>query len=354
MSWTALRPWTDLLAFALAAMVGFFASGAVVRLLGIWAGRTTTTIDDLLLRHLRRPIRLVLTLGSARAALPFLDVPPDLGEWLRHAHVVTTILIVVWALHGALNVAEALLEARLGAGPAAAPLRTQFRALKNLISFGIGLVGVALALMTFSQVRQFGTSLLASAGVAGVVVGFAAQRTLATVLAGLQLAFTQPIRIGDVVVVEGEWGWVEEITLTYVVVRVWDQRRLVLPVTYFLEKPFENWTRGSTDLIGSVYVFADPTVDVEAVRTELRSILESTPLWDRRASALQVTDCDGQALTLRATMSAADSAQAWDLRCLVRERLMAFLSRDGAGSLPRRRVQLEPIEAPRTSPVPPH
>lgn len=342
---TALHPWTDLLALALAATLGFVLSGALVRLLVVWAGRTSTSVDDLFLRYERRPIRLVVTVASARAALPWLDLSPGLREALSHAHVLATILGVVWALTGALNVAEELLQTRLGSSPTAAPIRTQFHALKNILSFGIGLLGVAFALMTFSQVRQFGTSLLASAGVAGVVVGFAAQRTLQTVLAGLQLALTQPIRIGDVVVVEREWGWVDEITLTYVVVRVWDQRRLVLPVSYFLEKPFENWTRSSTDLIGSVYVYADPTVDVGAVREELRSILESTPLWDRRSSSLQVTDCAEQALTLRATMTAADSGQAWDLRCLVRERLLAFLSRDGARALARRRVQLEGLDA---------
>ncbi len=287
-------------------------------------------------------MRLVLTLAAARTALTWLNFSPALTDALSHAHVLATILGVVWGLTGALNVAEALLQPRLGTEAAAAPVRTQFRALKNIISFGIVLLGLAFALMTFSQVREVGTSLLASAGVAGVVVGFAAQRTLATVLAGLQLAFTQPIRIGDVVVVEREWGWVDEITLTYVVVRLWDQRRLVLPVGYFLEKPFENWTRGSTELLGSVYVFADLTVDVDVVRAELLRVLQSTSLWDRRAWALHVTDCGEQSVTLRAMMSAANSDEAWELRCLVRERLVAFLRGLGSSGLVRKRLQVQP------------
>jgi small-conductance mechanosensitive channel len=194
--------------------------------------------------------------------------------------------------------------------------------------------------MTFEKVRQLGATLLASAGIVGIIVGIAAQKSIATLFAGIQLAITQPMRIDDVVIVENEWGRIEEITLTYVVVRIWDLRRLIVPITYFLEKPFQNWTRISADILGTVFLYVDYTVPVEAVRTELRRILESSPLWDGQVCVLQVTNATERTVELRALMSAADSSSGWGLRCEVREKLIEFIRQNYPEGLPKVRAEL--------------
>jgi small-conductance mechanosensitive channel len=178
-----------------------------------------------------------------------------------------------------------------------------------------------------------------STGVAAIILAFAAHQTLGNLLAGFQVAFTQPFRIDDVVIVEGEWGRIEEITFTYVVVRIWDQRRLVLPLSYFLNNPFQNWTRTSADIWGTVNLYVDYGVPVKRVREELKRILESSQLWDGKVAVVQVTDASERTVTLRALVSAKNASDAWDLRCLVREKLIDFLQREYPDSLPRLRVQ---------------
>ena len=187
------------------------------------------------------------------------------------------------------------------------------------------MVAAALILMKFPSIQHLGTSLLASAGLAGLAAGIAARPMLSNLIAGMQLALTEPIRIDDAVLVEGEFGNIEEITTTYVVVRIWDQRRMVLPLAYFIEHPFQNWTLNSADLLGTVLVHVDYTVPVEEVRQELQRILEATPLWDRRVWNLQVTDATDSSVELRAMMSASGAGRLWDLRVHVREKLIAFL-----------------------------
>jgi len=218
---------------------------------------------------------------------------------------------------------------------------TQTRVIANIITAGIILSAVSFMLMTFSAVRQIGVSILASAGILGVVLGFAAQKTLGNVIAGIQIAIAQPIRLDDAVVVENEWGWIEEITLTYVVVRIWDLRRLVLPISYFIEKPFQNWTRTSADILGSVFIYVDYTTPVEEVRAELERILKESPYWDKKVKVLQVTNTTDRSVELRALMSAADSPTAWNLRCEVREKLLDFLQKKYPQSLPRVRVDFQ-------------
>ncbi len=217
---------------------------------------------------------------------------------------------------------------------------TQFRVLENIIIFIVILVAIAIALMTFDGIRRIGVSLFASAGVAGIIIGFAAQKLIASVLAGFQIALTQPIRIEDVVIVENEWGWIEEITLTYVVVRIWDKRRLIVPSTYFIENPFQNWTRVSADILGTVFIYTDYTVPVDELRKELTRILEGTDLWDGQTNVLQVTNAKDHTLEIRALMSAVDSPTAWDLRVLVREKLISFLQLKYPGSLPKTRIEM--------------
>jgi small-conductance mechanosensitive channel len=218
---------------------------------------------------------------------------------------------------------------------------TQVVVLKKVALTVIGIFTLASMLMVFDSVRQFGASILASAGIAGIVVGFAAQRSIATLLAGFQIALTQPIRLDDVVIVEGEWGRIEDITLTYVVVQVWDLRRLVVPITYFIEQPFQNWTRCSADILATVFLYADYTVPLDALRAELTRLLEASQYWDGKVNALQVTDAKEHTLEIRALASAADASLAWDLRCEIREKLVAFIQQNYPESLPRLRASLD-------------
>jgi small-conductance mechanosensitive channel len=217
---------------------------------------------------------------------------------------------------------------------------TQVSVIENIAIAVIVLVTVSLMLMRFETVRQIGTGLIASAGVVGIVIGFAAQKTLGNFIAGIQIALSQPIRIDDVVIVENEWGWIEEITLTYVVVRIWDLRRLVVPIGYFIEKPFQNWTRVSADILGTVYIYADYTVSVAELRKELSRILRESQHWDGKVDVLQVTGASDRTVEIRALMSAETSPQAWDLRCEVREKLLEFLQKSHAEALPRTRIEL--------------
>lgn len=217
---------------------------------------------------------------------------------------------------------------------------TQLRVLERITVFVIILIAFSIALMTFDGIRRIGISLFASAGVAGIILGFAAQKVLGSVLAGFQIALTQPIRIDDVVIVEKEWGWIEEITLTYVVVRIWDRRRMILPTTYFIETPFQNWTRVSSDILGSIFIYADYRVPVEKLREELENILKKSDLWDGKIQNLQVTNTTENTLELRALMSAADSPTAWDLRVHVREKLIEYLQKNYPDCMPRTRIEI--------------
>ncbi len=215
---------------------------------------------------------------------------------------------------------------------------TQFNILESVFVVMIVIIAIGAVLMLFEEVRKFGISLFASAGVAGIIIGFAAQKFIGAVIAGLQIAITQPIRLDDVVVIEGEWGRIEEITLTYVVVKIWDLRRLVVPSTYFFEKPFQNWTRTSADILGTVFIYTDYHVSFDAMREELTRVLESTPLWDKKVNVLQVTDAKQNGVEVRALMSAKDSPTAWDLRVHVREKLIEFLQKNYPESLPKMRI----------------
>jgi hypothetical protein len=204
----------------------------------------------------------------------------------------------------------------------------------------IVLLTIALMLMTFQPVRHFGETVAASAGLAGVVAGLAARSTLSGLIAGIQVAITQPIKLEDVVIVEGEWGRIEEILTTFVVVRIWDQRRMIVPLTYFIDKPFQNWTRRSSDIMGTVFLYLDYTVPVEEIRQELQRIVQGSDLWDGRVCGLQVTNTTDKSMELRCLMSSADSGKSFDLRALVRERLIAYIQKHHPESLPQVRAVL--------------
>ncbi|MCF2444597.1 mechanosensitive ion channel family protein [Dyadobacter sp. CY345] len=213
-------------------------------------------------------------------------------------------------------------------------LFTKIKFVKRMFIILIIVFGVSILLLSFDSVRQYGVGILTSAGIFSVIIGFAAQKSLGNLLAGIQIAFTQPIKIDDVVIVEGEWGRIEEINLTYVVVNIWDLRRLILPITYFIEKPFQNWTRNDSSLIGTAFFNLNYQTPVEKLREKLHNILLNTPLWDGKSWALQVTDTQAQFMVIRALMSARNSSQAFDLRCLVREKIIEFIREEYPESLP--------------------
>lgn len=218
---------------------------------------------------------------------------------------------------------------------------TQYNILQKIISFVVIIVAISLILMLFDSVRKIGISLFASAGIAGIILGLAAQKVIATILAGLQIAITQPIRLDDVVIVENEWGWIEEINLTFIVVRIWDKRRLVVPSTYFIEQPFQNWTRTTAELMGTVLIHTDYTLPFAPLREELTRVLEASPLWDKKTNYLHVTDAKQTTIEIRALMSAQNSGDLWDLRAHVRESLIDFIQKNYPECLPKTRVDVD-------------
>jgi len=310
-----------------------------------FAARSEAGWDDVLAPFAGQALRLILPLLALILGTPALAISEDAEGAIQKAIGLLLIATVGFLLVRFVEATAQLLLQRyridVADNRAARGVYTQVVVLKKIAHAVIALGAIAAMLMTFDPVRQFGTAMIASAGVAGIVLGFAAQRSLATLLAGFQIAITQPIRVDDVVIVEGEWGRIEEITLTYVVVRIWDLRRLVVPITYFIEKPFQNWTRTSADILGSVFLHVDYSVPLDELRRELTRILEASPRWDRKVNVLQVTDARPHTLELRALASARDAGTAWDLRCEVREKLIAFMQKNHPGSLPRWRALLE-------------
>ncbi|TFE71258.1 mechanosensitive ion channel family protein [Methylacidiphilum caldifontis] len=215
---------------------------------------------------------------------------------------------------------------------------TQVKVIERILYFFIILFAVSSILMLFPEVKHIGASMLASAGVLGIIVGFAAQHIFSNIFAGIQLAITQPIRLGDVVVVQGYWGTIEEITLTYVVVHIWDHRRLVLPISYFTSNLFENWTRHSSELLGTVHIYVDYSIPVDFLRAHLKQILSDCPLWDKKVAVIQVTHATDKAMELRCLVSAENSSKLWDLRCFVREKIIDYLRQNYPQSLPKYRL----------------
>ena len=218
---------------------------------------------------------------------------------------------------------------------------TQINLLEKVVISLIILFAIGIVLLSFDNIRKIGIGLFASAGVAGIIIGLSAQKVVGTLLAGIQIANTEPFRIDDAVLVENEWGWIEEINLTYVVVRIWDKRRLVLPSTYFLEKPFQNWTRTSAEITGSVFIYTDYTISFEALRDELSRLLNECELWDKNVNVLQVTDSKESTLEIRILVSAINSPTAWDLRVYIREKMIEFIQKNYPESLPKTRITLK-------------
>jgi small-conductance mechanosensitive channel len=330
---------TWLLLVVLAGVAGLAWLAAVG--IGVALGRVTArnrVVADVSRRG-RRPFRLLAVLAALTLVL---GAAPAAGGWRAPAvHVLGLALIATigWLLGVAAFVVGDLALARYDVDVVdnrhARRVRTQLSLLRRLVVVVIAVLAAAAMLLTFPAARAAGASILASAGVISIVAGLAAQTSLANVFAGLQLAFTDAIRVDDVVVVEEEWGRIEEITLTYVVVHIWDDRRLVLPSTYFTTTPFQNWTRKEAAVLGAVELDVDWTTPFDRMRAELDRLLADSPLWDGRVGVLQVTDAVGSVIRVRVLLSGKDSATVWDLRCQVREALVGWLQRDHEHALPR-------------------
>jgi small-conductance mechanosensitive channel len=325
-------------------LVGHFLVYGLIRKI---TRRSKNVVDDSLVKHCYRPLQWTVVVFVIRLALPTV-FPDEIPSALNHILSLFLIGVVSWLLIKVVYVFEDFLVSRFEIDAKdnlrARKIHTQLRVLKRIVVITVGVVALATMLMTFPKVRQLGTTILASAGIIGIVVGMAAQRTIGAFIAGLQIAFTQPIRVDDVVIVENEWGRIEEITLTYVVVKIWDLRRLIVPITYFIEKPFQNWTRVTADILGTVFLYVDYTVPLDAVREELQRLLKESELWDGKVCVLQVTNTSERTVEVRALMSAADASTAWSLRCHVREKLVDFIKTKYPQALPRLRAELDPLK----------
>lgn len=347
------------LAVTLAWVAGAIAVAYLLGLLVPWLlrrlGRRSASILDVALIT-RTPFRFLLMVMAANIAIRrFADPNASWRAWVDHTLVILLIGAVTWLVASFVKVVERRVIAKFGGGDAEMTdadrqrrrLRTQVTTVRRLVIAIVVLLGLAAALMTFPAFANIGTTLFASAGVLSVVAGLAAQTSLGSVFAGMQIAFSDAIRVGDVVVLEEEWGRIEEITLTYVVVKLWDQRRLVLPTTYFTTTPFQNWTRNATELLGTVEFDVDFTVPIEDMRVELQRRLEQSDLWDGRTGVLQVTDAVNGVVRVRMLLSAPNASALFDLRCFVREGLVDWLQRTNRGALPHQRleeVQSKPVQ----------
>ncbi|QJD97884.1 mechanosensitive ion channel [Mucilaginibacter robiniae] len=294
--------------------------------------------------HLGVPLSYFIPLVMLNLAIPLLRLQASFHRPLEHIFGIALSLSFASVLISAIKVFEDYVYHVYSLDKTdnlkERKVRTQLQFIRKLLIAVIIFVTIALILLSFKSLREIGTGLLTGVGVGGIIIGFAAQNSLGNLLAGFQIAFTQPIRIDDVLVAEGEWGRVEDITLTYVVMRLWDQRRLILPINYFIQKPFQNWTRISAEIVGSVFLYLDYNTPVNDLRLEFERLMQATPLWDQRVKALQITDSKEHTIEIRMLVSARNSSEAFDLRCYIRENMVNYVQRNHPNSLPKFRTEI--------------
>jgi small-conductance mechanosensitive channel len=302
------------------------------------------------LRYINQPIRYVLPLVGLQLVWNSAPANLHLIDMVRHLNSLALIAGITWlgmqSIAGAGAAVVALNPTDVEDNLQARRIHTQTRVMLRMLMSVVMLIGLSSILMTFPGIRQIGISLLASAGVAGLVAGIAARPVLGNLIAGLQIALTQPIRLDDVVIVQDEWGWIEEITGTYVVIRLWDQRRLVVPLQWFIENPFQNWTRTNSQIVGTIFLWVDYRIPLQPLREEMLQICKTAQEWDGRVCLMQVTDTSEHAMQLRVLVSSIDSPRNWDLRCLVREALISFIQHQYPEYLPTVRATVAvPLDA---------
>ena len=311
-------------------------------------GRPAFSVSRSMLNRLGKPFSYFLPLVAFNFLLPLMKMRTNIAPVLNKTVEILLTISFANVLIAVVKVFEDYIYHTFDIQKAdnlkERKIRTQLQFIRRIAVGLIVILAVCVILLSFNNLRKIGTGLLTGVGVGGIIIGFAAQKSLGNFLAGFQIAFTQPLRIDDVLVVEGEWGRVEEITLSYVVLNIWDQRRLILPINYFVEKPFQNWTRNTADILGTVFIYLDYTMPLDPLRQELTRLLDGDPLWDRRVNLLQVTNASERTMEVRALMSAANSSNAFDLRCHIREGLIRFVQEYYPDSLPVTR--LDPGTAP--------
>lgn len=308
------------------------------------ADRPGKAVQRSLIKNMRGPTRVIVPLVALEVALAAVRISGHLRSELLHGVGIALVLAVAFATVRATYVLDDLILDRYQLDVAdnlrARRVHTQIQVLRRLTVVVVAVLSISIVLLSFPAVRAAGAGLLASAGLIGLFAGVAAKPTAVNVVAGIQLAISQPIRVDDVVVVDGKWGRIEQIALTYVVVRVWDLRRLVVPISYFIQNSFENWTRSTADILGWVFIDVDYTAPVDEIRRRLHEILRASPNWDGKTCNLQVTQLGATSMQLRALMSSADSSRSWDLQCEVREKLISYLQSQHPDALPRQRAVL--------------
>ena len=324
----------------LAVIVGLALHWVVMRIAARIARRTTSRLDEAAIEHTRNPLRLLVVLGTILVATIFMG--EDATAFVRDAVLFIGIIGLGWLLVGLTLVGQDAVLARFpddgeDDGFEERQMKTQLMVLQRFGAIIIWLLAVAIALLTIPGVQALAASLLAGAGVMGIVLGVAAGPLIGNLIAGIQIAFTQPIKLGDVVVIEGEWGTIGEINAAYVVVYIWDKRRLIVPLSQIVNQPVENWTRHTTDLLGTVKLYADYRAPIDEIRKEYKRILDESGMWDGEAWSILVTGADEHTITVRALYSAPDASIEWSLRCLVREKLITFLQEKHPEALPTRR-----------------
>jgi small-conductance mechanosensitive channel len=341
----SLPPWLSaLIILGGAAVLALFLHSLAIHLLQLALRGWTGEFGRRLLKQIAAPTRLGVLMVALALALQGTPLAGRLRDWLEWSLLLSMIGFFGWAAATVLNTAADLYARRFPKEAEDSVLArkhlTQVKLLRRIAIFWIGFLTFAAMLMTIPAVREYGVSLFASAGVAGLVAGLAARPLLSNLIAGVQLALTQPIRLGDGVKVEGEFGHVEEIRSSYVVLRLWDLRRMVVPLSYFMERPFQNWTRDCTSMIGTVFLYVDFAIPVQAVREKFMELVRASELWDGQTAALQVTGASSDGVELRAIMSAATSGASFDLACEIREKLVGWLQETCPGALPQTRTSL--------------
>ena len=335
---------TSLTLVAVAIVAALLVHWLLLKIVRRAVARTATAIDDIVVHRLHAPVRWMMIAFAVSAVQPGLALGETaIGAWGQFAGLAFPLLIG-WTAISVLAAAADLVKSRADISTAdnlqARRRRTRADILHRIGVFVVLLATFCMMLMSIPSVRNVGVTLIASAGLAALAVGAAAQPALKNLIGGLQMAFTEPIRLDDVVIIDGEWGRIEEIRLTYVVVQIWDERRLVVPVSKFLEESFQNWTRQTSQILGSVFWYLDPAADVIRLREKLEQLVRASPRWDGRFCNLQVTDVKPEAIEVRGLMTAKDASTAFDLRCEVREAMLAFIRETMPEAIVRRRGTL--------------
>lgn len=335
--------WNFLVLF-LAIVIGVFIKFVIVKFTAYYKTIDRFSFFKSTVKNLGKPLNMLLPLFVFNVFIPVLKINAYLLAFLTKTVEIAFIIAFAYLFINLIKVLQDYIiynySIKSDDNLKERKIITQLQFIRKFLMALIILLAIAAVLFSFDTMRKIGAGLLTSVGIGGIIVGFAAQKSLGNLLAGFQIAFTQPIRIDDVLVVEGEWGRVEEITLTYVVIHIWDERRLILPINYFIEKPFQNWTRTTSEILGTVFIYTDYSIPIDKLRMEFDRLLTHTPLWDKNVKAMQVTDSKENTIEIRALMSAINSSNAFDLRCYIRENLVKYIQENFPESLPKLRTEI--------------